>query len=209
MKALTILMMTVAACVRHAQAVEIPMYDMASLTFLSDAVVVCTESPAEKVPVVTRPGNVHWTANRVKATVRQVLKGNLTTDTTIDVYWGDEYKRVLFTPSNWGPSDASPVTGVTKVAMFLKYDESLNGYRPVPGGMKLIRDSDVLGWRQLGNPGPLVLTPQKPEFVTLEADKPYREAEFMRNVEAALAKASTLKEAERTNRRRTTPPIVQ
>jgi hypothetical protein len=170
-----------------AQALTLPVHDMATMASLADVIVLCRESPYKEVSI-PRPGNWRLTRNKTTASVLRVFKGNVRTNDAITVYVETHYMRV---PSSLMASDAK-ITGVTKVLMFLRYSKIVNGYVPISSGLKLIRKNDVLRFVQPGNPGPLCLTKQTPELITIPNNSHYREEELLHDLAVAVEKSKKL-----------------
>ena len=185
-----------------AQAKLIPYYRMDSLAFLSDAVVLCEEQN-----VATRT-NLHegWqeVVTRVRCRVLQTFKGDLVPGAEFEVAYGPLYSRVL--PGDEGGTYMNAKGKVLRTVepktlppgralLFLRRAAA----GPLPWeiiGAKLIQGEQVYRFGQFrGNPGGLVLAPQRPENIRLAPPEKYDPAQLIEDLQAALRHAATLKDA--------------
>ncbi len=184
-----------------ARAALIPYYRMDSLAILSDAVVLCEEQS-----VTTRSiQHEGWreTIIHVRCKVEQTFKGDLAPGAEFAVEYDSLYSRVL--PGDEGGTYVDAKGKVERVVepktlppgrALLFLHRATAG--PPPWEVvsaKLIQGEQIYQFGQFrGNPGGLVLTPQKPENVHLGAAEQYGPARLIEDLRAALERAAVLKE---------------
>ena len=186
-----------------ARAKLIPYYRMDSLVLLSDVVVLCEERD-----IATRSiQHDGWreTITHVRCRVAQTFKGDLVLGAEFEVEYESLYSRVL--PGNEGGTyldgrgkiirTVDPKTlPPDRALLFLRHAAAGKSSPWAVVSAKLIQGEQVYQFGQFrGNPGGLVLAPQRPENIHLAPADKYGPAQLIEDLRAALERAATLKEA--------------
>lgn len=181
-----------------ARAKLIPYYRMDSLAFLSDAVVLCEEQSVT-IRAVGHDG-WHETVTRIRCHGLQTFKGELVAGAEFEVEYGSLYSRVL--PGDEGGIFLNAKGKVLRTVepkplppgralLFLRRAEGPLAWEVVSA--KLIQGEQVYQFGQFrGNPGGLVLAPQRPENIRLAPAEEYGTARLIEDLRAALERAATL-----------------
>ncbi len=181
-----------------------PSYDIAALYRMADVVVEVKElGYTEK----------NWFRTG-KVKVIQSYKGSLKAEDEIIVVMNTVYRRHLWNDKPYTLETKKGMTikyipkklGLTKALMFLKKKSIKNDkinhpirYSPIANGIKYFRKNDVLCYHQWDNPGPFVLSPQKPELIRLKKCQNYAMIELREDLNLAQKRVKRFNEALRSN----------
>jgi hypothetical protein len=154
----------------------IPHYRMDSYVLLSDDIVLCEEEDVR----IKRIEHETWTevTKVVRCRAVRAFKDDMKPGTEFQIEYGPIFS----------PSVRSLPPG--RALLFLKKVKDANSYSVVTA--KFIQKDAVFQLVQVGNPGPLGLTPQKPENIKLITGQKYGETELIQDLLIALKKADSL-----------------
>ncbi len=179
-------------------------YDIASLCRMAELVVEVKElSYTEK----------DWFRTD-KVRVLQSYKGSLKAGDEIIVVMNTVYRRHLWNDKPYTLETKNGMTieyipkklGLTKALMFLKKKSIKNDrinhpirYVPIANGIKYFRKNDILCYHQWDNPGPFVLSPQKPELIGLKKGQNYTVIELRKDLKLAQKRVKRFNQALKSN----------
>lgn len=197
MKKLLLTIIVILIVTSGVQAALIPHYRMDSFALLSDAIIYCKEKNVEFQEIKHDKGNEIKTF--VRCEVLESYKGEIKKGSIQVIEFDSIFKRhkifkggysVLNSKGNVSRIVPPEYLPPEKSLIFLKKES--NSYRPITA--KIVQRNTILQFCQCeGNPGPLILTEQKPENLILKNREKYEEKEFMKDFLIALRKSTSLK----------------
>lgn len=173
-------------------------YDLTSLAFQSDAIVLARRVPSGSA----QPNQGAWPSAPVRHVVVKSFAGNLHPDEVVDVF----YSGYDLEPAEWSRHKSVPAgTAIDdEVILFLKKNESATSTEPyslVASGLRVQLAGKVFRFEQFDNPGPYIPVPQGHDPLDLYEDRagsdPLTLEDFEVDLLKAIARAGRVHEAVR------------